>query len=296
MKIIVTGSLGHTGKPLATELIQKGHQVTVVSSQPERQKDIEDLGAKAAVGSVEDADFLISAFADAAALYAIVPPNFAAPDSRAYYRKIGDAYAQAVQKSSIERVVHLSSWGADLERGTGFILGSHDVEGILNDLPADVAVTHLRAGGIYYNFFHFVEMIKNAGIIASNYGGDDVMVMVDPKDIAAAAAEELQTPATGKNVRYVASDERTCNETARVLGAAVGKPDLRWETLTDEQMRDNMRQHGAQPHVIDNIVELNAAIHSGIMREGYERHKPTKMGKVKIEDFAKEFAAVFNRQ
>jgi uncharacterized protein YbjT (DUF2867 family) len=293
MKIIVTGSLGHTGKPLATELVQKGHHVTVISSNPEKQKDIEDLGAKAAIGSLEDADFLASTFADADAVYAIVPPNYAALDSRAYYRKIGNGYAQAIQKSGIGRVVHLSSWGADLDKGTGFILGSHDVEGILDDLPIDVAVTHLRAGFIYYNFYHFIETIKNAGFIAANYGGDDRMVMVDPKDIAAAAAEELQTPASGKNVRYVASDERTADEAAQILGVAIGKPDLKWETLTDEQMRDNMQRHGVPTQIIDNTVELNAAIHSGIMREGYEQHKPTRMGKVKIEDFAKEFAAAF---
>ena len=294
MKIIVTGSLGHTGKPLATELIQKGHHVTIISSNPKRQNDIEDLGAKAAIGSLEDAEFLARTFDDEDAVYAIVPPNHAAPDSRAFYRKIGNNYANAVRQSGVKRVVHLSSWGADLDEGTGFILGSHDVEGILNELPADVAVTHLRAGFIYYNLYLFIEMIKNAGFIASNYGGDDKIVMVDPKDIAA-AAEELQTPAIGKNVRYAASDERTASEVARVLGAAVGKPDLKWETLTDEQMRENMQRQGIPPQTVNGIVEINAAIHSGIMREGYLRHKPAAMGKVKIEDFAEEFAAAFQK-
>lgn len=293
MKIIVTGSLGHTGKLLAAELIKKGQTVTIISSNPEKQKDIEAVGAKAAFGSLEDTEFLASTFAGADAVYAIVPPNYETLDWRAFYRKIGNSYAQAIQQSGVKRIVHLSSWGADLDKGTGLIVGSHDVEGILNDLPEDVAVTHLRAGFIYYNLYLMTEMIKNAGFIAANYGGNDVIVMVDPKDIAAAAAEELQTPATGKNVRYVASDERTADEVARVLGVAIGKPDLKWEILTDEQMRDNMRQHGIPAQIIDGIVELNAAIHSGIMREGYLQHKPTVMGKVKLEDFAKEFAAAY---
>ncbi len=295
MKIIVTGSLGRTGKPLATELIQKGHSVTVISSNSERQKDIEALGATAAIGSLEDADFLSSTFAGADAVYAIVPPDLAAIDSRAYYQKIGNSYAQAIQNSGVKRVVHLSSWGADLDKGTGFIVGSHDIEGILDKLPADVAVTHLRAAFIYYNLYLFIEPIKHTGVIATNYGGDDVVVMVDAKDIAAAAAEELQSSATGKNVRYVASDERTADDVAAVLGDAIGEPDLKWEILTDDQMRDNMLQHGAPPQMAAGLVELNAAIHSGIMREGYLQNKPTVMGKVKIEDFAREFAAAFKR-
>ena len=52
MKVILTGSLGHIGKPLTQELVQKGHSVTVISSTAERQKDIEALGAKAAVGTM----------------------------------------------------------------------------------------------------------------------------------------------------------------------------------------------------------------------------------------------------
>ena len=48
MKIIVTGSLGHISKPLTKELVQKGHTVTVISSKPGKQKEIEALGAAAA--------------------------------------------------------------------------------------------------------------------------------------------------------------------------------------------------------------------------------------------------------
>ena len=44
MKIILTGSLGNISKPLTKELVQKGHQVTVISSEPERQKDIVSFG------------------------------------------------------------------------------------------------------------------------------------------------------------------------------------------------------------------------------------------------------------
>jgi 5,10-methylene-tetrahydrofolate dehydrogenase/methenyl tetrahydrofolate cyclohydrolase len=38
MEIIVTGSLGHIGKPLIKELIQKGHSVTIISSKVNRKK------------------------------------------------------------------------------------------------------------------------------------------------------------------------------------------------------------------------------------------------------------------
>jgi uncharacterized protein YbjT (DUF2867 family) len=75
MKVVVTGSLGNISKPLTKELVKKGHRVTVISSNPEKQKEIEALGAIAAIGTLEDVDFLVSTFTGADAVYCMVPPN-----------------------------------------------------------------------------------------------------------------------------------------------------------------------------------------------------------------------------
>jgi uncharacterized protein YbjT (DUF2867 family) len=294
MKIIVTGSLGNIGRPLAAELIAKGHNVTVISSNIEKQKDIEAMGAIAAIGSLEHTAFLAATFAGADALFAMEPPNYTAADTRAAYRAIGENYAGVIPQSGIKRVVHLSSYGAHLDKGTGFILGVHDVEGILNKLQG-VAITHLRPAFFYYNLYNFVSMIKQAGFIGTNYGGDDKLVMVAPSDIAVAAAEELITPTatTGNNVRYVASDDVTGHEAARILGEAIGKPDLKWVTFTDQQTQATMEQNGVPANIAAQYVELGTAIHNGTLREDYDLHQPTVMGKVKLVDFAKEFARTF---
>lgn len=292
MKVIVTGSLGNIGKPLATELVEKGHTVTVISSKPEKQKDIEALGATAGIGSLEDVDFLVSTFIGADAVFAMVPPNFTEPNQVDYYRRIGSNYAQAIQRSGVKRVVHLSSMGAHLDNGTGFILGSHHTEGILNDL-SDVAITYLRPTYFYTNLYSFVDMIKGLGFIGANYGGNDRIAMVHPRDIAAAAAEEIEIPEEGIHVRYVASDEHTANEAAHILGIAIGKQDLKWVTFTSEQMQDGLEKKGMPAHLVANFVEMGASIHSGALRQDYDLHKPIAMGKVKLEDFASEFAAAF---
>ncbi len=44
MKIVLTGSLGNIGKPLTQKLVTQGHSVTVISHNPDKQKDIEALG------------------------------------------------------------------------------------------------------------------------------------------------------------------------------------------------------------------------------------------------------------
>ncbi|MCJ8152648.1 NAD-binding protein [Chryseobacterium sp. SSA4.19] len=62
MKIALTGSLGNIGKPLTRLLAERGHQVTVISSKEERISEIESLGAVAAIGSIQDVEFLTETF------------------------------------------------------------------------------------------------------------------------------------------------------------------------------------------------------------------------------------------
>ena len=296
MKLIVTGSLGNISQPLATALGQQGHAVTVISRAPGRQAAIEALGATAAIGSLEDGAFLARTFAGADAVYAMVPPNFAAPDLRAYFRRIGHHYAQAVRQAGVPRVVQLSSWGADRDHGTGNILAPHDVEQILAQLPG-LSLTYLRPATFYTNYYGFLGLglLKSAGYLGANCPGDYRSPLVHPRDIAAAAAEELTRPASpGRTVRYVASDERTPAEVAHVLGAAIGRPNLRWVALSDEQMLATLIDNGLPASSATGIVDLYRSLRTGQLGEDYARHKPA-LGEVKLEDFAQEFAAAFFR-
>ena len=79
-----------------------------------------------------------------------------------------------------------------------------------------------------------------------------------------------------------------------MLGESIGKPDLKWMTLTDEQMQNGLIQSGIPLQLAKNMVEMQAAMHSGIIFKNYMRNRPV-LGKTKLKDFAKEFAAVYNQ-
>lgn len=294
MKIVITGSLGNVGRPLVEELVQKGNTVIVISRNSGTGKEIERMGAIAAIGSLKDVSFLKTVFKGADTVFCMIPPDYADPDQVSHYRSIAESYAKAVSGSGIKKIVHLSSWGADLDKGTGFILGSYFAENILNRIP-DIVITHLRAGFIYYNLFGFIDMIKRTGMMASVYGGNDKIVMVAPADIATAAAEELTRIDKGIQIRYVAGDDRSANEVAHALGNTIGKPGMQWKTLTREEMKENMEQNGIPLHTVENSIALAESIHNGNLRKDYDRIGAYPTGKIKIEDFAKEFASGYNK-
>jgi uncharacterized protein YbjT (DUF2867 family) len=293
MKITVTGSLGNISRPLVQTLVAAGHEVTVISSKEEKAAEIKGLGAKPAIGSVEDVAFLTKAFTGADAVYTMVPPNLSVANWRAYISGIGDNYAKAIKASGVKKVVNLSSVGAHLPDGTGPIKGIYDVEHTLNALEG-VAVKHLRAGAFYVNFYSNVDMIKHMGIIGSNYGEKTHLPLVHPADIADAVAEEVQGTFSGKSVRYVVSDERTAGEAASILGAAIGKPDLKWVEFSDADALGGMLQAGLPQEVAKNFAEMGTATRENKLWEDYSQHKPAVLGKRKLTEFAKEFAAAYN--
>ena len=293
MRFTVTGSLGNISKPLVEILVKAGHDVTVISSSEDRKEAIEALGAKAAVGSVSDEFFLTKAFRGADAIYTMVPPNFGVANYRQYMQETGNIYAAAIKSSGVKRVANLSSIGAHLSSGTGPISGLYDVENSLNALE-DVAVVHLRAGFFYVNFFNDITLIRNNSIMGSNYAADANMPMVHPKDIATAAAEAMQGSIEGKSYRYVVSDERQPTDVAKILGTAIGKPELPWVQVTDEQLLEGMLGAGMPKAIATTYVEMGNAVQKGLLLEDYKAQDARPTGHTSLEDFARDFAAVYN--
>ena len=302
MNVTVTGSLGYTSTPLIQALVEKGHSVAVISSNAEKQKAIEALGAKAAIGVMEDVDFLTAAFSGADAVYCMLAPygNFADPNNTASVvieraNAVANNYVRAIAASGVKRVVYLSSVGAHTGQGNGLISIHYQAENTLRELPADVAISFVRPAGFYKNLLAFVPAVKSQGVIAARFGEDDTNVFVSNLDIADAIVDELESRVAGRKVRYVASEEPTCKEAAGILGAAIGKPDLQWVSISDEQQLNGYQAFGMNESLALQFVEMNASIHTGKFYEDYYRHKPT-LGKVKLKEFAKEFAAVYHQQ
>jgi uncharacterized protein YbjT (DUF2867 family) len=297
MKYAITGSLGHISQPIVTALVKAGHEVTVITSNQQRVKDIETLGAKAAVGSIEDTAFLTKAFSGADVVYTMVPPKSDAADWKAYIGQIGKNYAEAIKNNHIQYVVNLSSVGAHLPDGCGPVSGLYRVEAALNAVQ-DTHIKHLRPVYFYYNLFSNIGLIKNMGIAGSNFGFDKKeFAIADPGDIAAVAIEALLHPNySGHSVQYIASDEVSTVDIAAAIGKAINHPDLKWVRFTDEQALQGALQAGLPEELAKNYTEMGHAIQTGEMYADYWKNHPAALGKVKLADFAKTFAAVYSNQ
>ncbi|MEH6762743.1 MAG: NAD-dependent dehydratase, partial [Maribacter arcticus] len=96
-----------------------------------------------------------------------------------------------------------------------------------------------------------------------------------------------------RTVRYVVSEELTGEETAQILGIAIGKPNLKWEIVSDEAIASSLKSIGMNPEIAKGLAEMYAALQSGHLAEDYIKNKPKIMGEVKLRDFAEEFNTVY---
>jgi uncharacterized protein YbjT (DUF2867 family) len=300
MKIVLTGSLGRIGKPLTQSLVKNGYSVTVISSKSERQKDIEALGANAAIGSMQDVDFLTTTFKNADVVYLMVAWDAIGQifdkeiDFPTEFLKIASKYKQAVEQSGVKKVVHLSSIGAHTDSGIGSLSIYHGVEKIMNELSSDVSIKFMRPVAFYPNIFRFKQTIKSDNAIMQSYGGDQKEPWVSPLDIADVIVEEMETPFEGRTFRYIASDEISPNEVATIIGQAIGNQELKWQIVPAKQLLNGALASGMNEWVAKGFIEMQAAQGSGILYEDFYKNKPT-LGKVRLTDFASEFATVYNQ-
>lgn len=294
MNYVITGGAGNISGPLVKNLLAAGKQVTVIGRNPEHLKELIRAGAIAAIGSVEDADFLTEAFKDADAVYTMIPPNFGTNNWKKYVAGVGKNYAVAIKASNIKHVVNLSSIGAHLSQGAGPISALYYVEHLLNSLEG-VNIRHLRPTFFYQNLLTSIPLVKNAGIIGSNFSiGDDKFPLVDPTDIAHVAFRELvDLKFSGHSFRYIASDEVSTDSIAQTIGNAIGNPDLKWVTFSDGDALQAFRQAGLSKEIAENFTQMHAALDSGRVTEDYWQKRPLVLGKVKLADFAKVFSRFY---
>ena len=263
----ITGATGNTGSIVAKTLLDSNQKVRVIGRSADKLKSFTAEGAEAFVCDVNDAAALTTAFTGARAVYAMIPPSMTSENYRADQDKTSNAIAQAIEQAAVEYVVSLSSVGADKPDGTGPVAGLHYLEQTLNRIPGLNAL-HLRAGYFMENTLAQIDVIQTMGMTAGPLLPDLAIPMIATRDIGAAAAEALLSlDFSGKQVRELLGErDLSYVEATRIIGQAIGKLDLKYVHLPDEQVRQAFLQMGISANVADLILEMSTAMNSGYLK------------------------------
>ena len=295
--IVVTGATGNTGNQVAEKLLAQGVQVRVVGRSAKRLEPFAKKGAEAFVADITDAGALTKAFSGAKGVYAMIPPDVSAADVLAHYQRAGDALAAAIEKSGVKHVVVLSSEGADKPDKTGPVVGLYNFENKLGAIPGLNAL-YLRPGSFMENLLSQVGVIKAFGTMAGPFKSDLPMPMIATRDIGEAAADALlQLDFQGKSMRELqGARDVTHTEAAKIIGSAIGKPDLTYQQMPVAQLKPAFVQTGMSSNMADLLLELADALNSGYMKT-LEPRSPRNTTPTTLETFVAEvFAPAYQGQ
>jgi len=264
---VITGATGNTGSVAAEKLLASGTKIRVIGRDAKRLERFSQQGAEAVVADMTDAAALDKAFSGARAVYAVMPPNLSAPDVRAYQERVTDSLAAAIRNNGIAYAVALSSTGADKTYGTGPVMGVHGLEKKLGMIDGLNSLS-LRCGYFMENLLPQVGIIQSLGFMAGPVRPDVPLPMIATRDIGEVAAESLaKLDFAGKQTRELLGARHvTYMEAAKIIGAAIGKPDLTYRQVPASVLKPAMMQMGMSSNMVDLLLEMSDALNTGHMK------------------------------
>lgn len=291
MKIAMLGSLGNVNRVAVPELLNAGHEVTLLTSSADRVAEIEALGAHAVVGSMTNLDDLVATLTGADVAYLMLTGR-ATGSLVAHGEMVGNLFKQVIETTGIKRVVNLSSVGADQGPEIGALYVYNIIEGLLASLPIDI--TFVRPVAFYGNLMGSIQTIKAQHAIINNFPASHRNAYVWPADIAKTVVDAILHPVAGQTVRYVVSDLFTGDELVAALQETLAMPDLKWVEISDEQALANMTAKGMPEAVATEFVKLGASQRNESAYTDLTAHMPA-LGDFKLADFLPIFKAAYNK-
>jgi uncharacterized protein YbjT (DUF2867 family) len=290
----ILGATGHTGSAITEKLLAQGQKVRVIGRDAKRLEQFTAKGAEAFVADTTDVDALSKAFSGAKAAYVLIPPNVSVADVRGYQERVSDALALALRKAGVPYTVALSSIGADKPDRTGPVVGLHNLEEKLNAISGLNAL-HLRPGYFMENILPQVGVIQSFGVVAGPLRADLLVSMIATRDIGAVVADALlKLDFHGKRAQELQGPRTvTYTETAKIIGAAIGKPNLAYMQMPPAQLKPALMQMGFSANMADLLLEMTDAMNDGYMT-ALEPPSASNTAPTTLETFVTEvFAPAF---
>jgi uncharacterized protein YbjT (DUF2867 family) len=292
----ITGASGNTGSVIARTLLDHGKQVRVIGRNADHLRQFTSRGAEAVIAEITDTAKLARAFTGAEAVYAMIPPNVAAPDVYAYDDAVINSLAEAIAQAHVRHAVVLSSFGADKNSGTGLVLALYRLEQALLRIP-NLNTLSLRAGYFMENTLSQVGAIHSTGNLAGPLHANLKLPLIATRDIGQAAAQALlELSFTGHQTRELHGQRDIgYSEIALVIGRAIDKPNLKYQQFSDAQLTPMLMQAGMSHDFVRLLLEMSTAINSGHMRALEERTQQNSTPTM-FESFVEEkFVPVFRQ-
>ena len=228
MNVLVVGGSGFVGSHLTRELAERGHDVTVLSREPDAA-DLPD-GVRTAVGDVTAYDSIEGAFADQDAvvnLVALSPlfkPKGGGEAHDRVHRGGTEHCLRAAEAHGVERFVQMSGIHADPEAETAYLRSKGEAEALVRESDLEwVIVRPTIVFGDGDEFADFVTLLTTPVVTGLPGGGKVRYQPIYVEDVAPMLADACEDDAhVGQTYELGGPEELTLAEVTRLVYRARG--------------------------------------------------------------------------
>ncbi len=259
----IIGASGHVGRQVAERLIDEGMEVRAIARHPERLRDLQQMGADLACGDICDTSFMTKALQNVSGVFCMLPTPYDEENPMEFQDQACHAIAKAIKANKIETAVSLSSLGAELTEGTGFIVGLNHLENALNEIDF-LNVTHLRCGFFMENMVSMLHMVQTQNIISSPLNPNKPIPVVSTHDVAKAATEWLiSSEIIGKNIEELhGPEDLSMKQMTTIMAEEIDRPELRYVQSNRENAIRGLEQMEIPSKAAVKMVELYQFLNS----------------------------------
>ena len=178
MRVLVIGGTGFVGASLARELVDRGHDVTVLSRSPDDADADRPAGVRTVAGDVTDYESIESAFEgrDAVVNLVALSPLFEPKGGKRMHERVHlggtENVVRAAEAHGVSRLVQLSALGADPDGPTAYIRAKGRAEEVVRKSDLDwVVVRPSVVFGAGSEFLDFTRKLTTPYVTGLPGGG-----------------------------------------------------------------------------------------------------------------------------
>lgn len=258
---IILGATGQIGFMLASNLLKKGQSVRAVVRNESKAHELRKMGIEVVVADYLDKEALKKAFYGGKSAFLLTPED---PKSENYMdevRLILSNYQETVQASGINKIVGLSSMGAQHESGTGNLCASYLLEHTFSEL--NIEQVFVRPAYYYSNWIGYLELIMAQGILPTFFPPEMELPMISPTDVAAFLTEVMirETPQE-RIYEIIGPHDYSSLEIARIFGNVLNK-DVTLQQIPPHEWENTLVQAGFTTDGAMNLILMTKAVIDG---------------------------------
>ncbi|MCZ4521866.1 NAD(P)H-binding protein [Rhodococcus ruber] len=287
--ITILGATGQVGYRVAERLLKEGEQVRAIGRNTDRLDALAAGGAHAIQADLTPA--LAASFTGSEAVFVMLPSNPYAEDFAAEQAMWGASIVEALRVSEVERIVALSSLGADRLDAPGVIGCLAEQEERLRT-STDRSLHLLRPVSFFENLLPAAQQLTDSGTHVDSVDPHLPIPMIATSDIADAAVRALtDSPWDGVRTQVLLGErDLSYAEATAILGDRLAITEARYERLPYEAMADVLVSIGFSRSYAQLYADMTRAFNTEELTRDVRR-SPDNSTEISFEEFADSIPA-----